>query len=28
MLEIGVAQDTVSDTLADERTNAMLGDLL
>jgi hypothetical protein len=28
MLEIGVAQNTVSDTLADERTNAMLGDLL
>jgi len=25
MLEIGVAQNTVSDTLADERTNAMLG---
>jgi hypothetical protein len=28
MLEIGVAQDTVSDTLADERTDAVLGDLL
>jgi hypothetical protein len=28
MLEIGVAQDTVSDTLADERTDAVFGDLL
>jgi hypothetical protein len=28
MLEIGVAQNTVSDTLADERTNTVLGDLL
>jgi hypothetical protein len=28
MLEIGVAQDTVSDTFANERTNAVLGDLL
>jgi hypothetical protein len=27
-LEIGVAQDTVSDTLADECSNAVLGDLL
>jgi hypothetical protein len=27
MLEIGVAQDTVRDTLADKRTYAMLGDL-
>jgi hypothetical protein len=28
MLEIGVTQDTVSDTLANERTNAVLGNLL
>src|ERR1700677_2304371 len=28
MLEIRVAQDTVSNTLANERTNAMLGNLL
>lgn len=28
MLEIGVSQDAVSYTLADERTNTMLGNLL
>jgi hypothetical protein len=28
MLEIRIAQDTVGDALADERTNAVLGDLL
>jgi hypothetical protein len=27
-LEIGIAQDTVSDPLADQRTNAVLRDLL
>jgi hypothetical protein len=28
MLKIGIAQDTVRDTLADKRSYAMLGDLL
>jgi len=28
MLEIGLAQDAVGDTLADERTDAVLGDFL